>query len=116
MSGSTEILTTADFQEWMKKMFRSIKEDYRSIREDLQSMAEDSRKFREKLRNEREQSRPKVDDDKPEIEEVPEDKNIEQASPEPEDSVDKKIQITQETEEVKMEERRTCLLYTSRCV
>ncbi|KAI0221854.1 hypothetical protein L0F63_007489, partial [Massospora cicadina] len=42
-----------------------------------------------------------------EVEEVPEDKNMEQASPEPEDSGEKKIQIIQETEEVKMEERRT---------
>ena len=54
-----------------------------------------------------EQSNQKIEDNQMEIEEVPEDKNIEQVNPEPEERENKKIQIIQETEEVKMEERRT---------
>ena len=41
------------------------------------------------------------------IDKTMEDKNMEQANPKPEESEGKKIQIIKETEEVKMEERRT---------
>ena len=107
----------------LKESFQSLKEDlskklddcHNSTIESIDRTIEDSRKFGEELRREREQSReqsnPKIDDKQMEVEKVPEDKNMEQASPEPEDSGDKKIQITQDTEEVKI-----CLLYTSRCV
>ena len=48
-----------------------------------------------------------MNDDQMEVEEVPEDKNSEQVSPKPEENGEKRIQIIKETEEVKMEERRT---------
>ena len=91
----------------LKEDNRVLKEGQRSINEKLQSMIEDTRESTEKLRREREQreqSNPKIDDKQMEIEKVPEDKNMEQASPEPEDSGEKKVQIIQKTEEVKMEE------------
>ena len=94
-------------KEENRKNIESLKEDNRSLKEELNNKIEETsqstnqkigrtieenRKFGEKLRREREQSNPKIDDNRMEVEKVPEDKNMEQASPEP------------------------CLLYTSRCV
>ena len=129
-------------KEGNRSIIESLQSMNKKMDENLQSLKEDNRLFREKLRREREQreqSNPKIDDKQMEVEQVPEDKNIEQASPEPKDSGEKKIQIIQDKEEVKIEERRTvrprkaritkeliemtrsgliniCLLYTSRCV
>ena len=94
--------------ESLKEDFQSLKEDLsKKLDEDLQLTIEENKKFREKLRREREQSNPKIDDNQMEVEEVHEDKNMEQVSPKPEESEKKKIQIIKETEEVKMEEKRT---------
>ena len=97
-------------------LLMSLQEGQKSINQKLNAMnkkmdetIEESRKFGEKLRREREQreqSNPKRDDQM-EVEEVTEGKNMEPTNPEPEDSGGKKIQISQEKEEVKMEERRT---------
>ena len=96
-------------EENCKKMVESIKEDNRLFRESIsrsiESTIEDGRKFRERLRKEREQSMEqssqKIEDNEPQTEELPEDENMEQVSPKPEDGGEKETQIIK-----KMEERR----------